>query len=101
MGNRLSPRDHKLLAAIGEIMHYVWDPIGIAGTPQARDEYESYVGPVFSLLEAGASEPEIAAHLARVAEADMGLPSHHKVSSKAASLLVNWRDSLTLAISGT
>lgn len=28
--------------AVDEILHYVWDPIGIAGIPQCRDEYSSY-----------------------------------------------------------
>ena len=26
-----------------EVLHYLWDPIGVAGTVMARDEYTGYV----------------------------------------------------------
>lgn len=94
MSDRLSPQDQALIRVVGEILHYVWDPIGVAGTPQARDEYDGYVGPVFSLLRSGASESELAAHLARIADERMGLPGRAKESLEAASLLVDWRDFL-------
>jgi hypothetical protein len=50
MGSRMSPKDDALYQAVGEVMHYIWDPIGVAGVPQARDEYYSYVPQVFGLL---------------------------------------------------
>lgn len=94
MSNRLSPQDQALVRVVGEVLHYVWDPIGVAGVPQARDEYDGYVGPVFSLLRSGASESDVAAHLVRVAGERMGLPGRDKESGEAASLLVDWRDFL-------
>jgi hypothetical protein len=30
---------------VGEGLHYLWDPIGVAGASQARDEYAGYVDP--------------------------------------------------------
>ena len=26
-----------------EVLHYIWDPIGVSGVPTARDEYSGYV----------------------------------------------------------
>ena len=33
-----------------------WDPIGFNDVPEASDEYDSYIGGVYQLLEQGASE---------------------------------------------
>ena len=51
MKHSLDAKQKALYRAIGEILHYVWDPIGIAGVPQARDEYDSYVAQVKAQLE--------------------------------------------------
>ena len=91
MSNLLSPQDQALVRIVGEVLHYVWDPIGVAGVPQARGEYDGYVGQVFSLLRSGASESELAAHLVRIADEGMGLPGCDKESGEAASRLVDWR----------
>ncbi len=92
MASKLSPKDQELLRAVGEVLHYVWDPIGVAGAPQARDEYDGYVGPVFTLLRSGATAPEISAHLERIADERMGLPGRKERSDKAAAVLTEWRD---------
>lgn len=88
----LNSKDEALYRAIGEILQYVWDPIGVAGVPQARDEYNSYVPQVFSLVRSGASAADIAAHLARVASDDMGRANTVERAREAASVLVDWRD---------
>ncbi len=64
---------YEVTRRIGEILHYMWDPIGVRGVPQARDEYDSYVYQVFGLLERGASESEISHHLGRITSEMMGL----------------------------
>ena len=28
---------------VDEVLHYIWDPIGVIGAPEARDEYITYV----------------------------------------------------------
>jgi hypothetical protein len=83
-----------LETVVGEILHYIWDPIGVSGVPQARDEYDGYVGGVVSLLESGAGEQFICAHLTRIADENMGLPDRKEESARAASVLVDWRDHL-------
>jgi hypothetical protein len=37
-----SMKKNNLESAINEVLHYIWDPIGIQDMPAARDEYESY-----------------------------------------------------------
>lgn len=42
------------------------DPIGISDVPEAADEYDSYIGGVYDLLEQGASEERIRAYLRKI-----------------------------------
>jgi hypothetical protein len=51
-----------------------WDPIGVRDTPEAQDEYDGYVGPVYQHLARGASVHEIADYLAAVERDAMRLP---------------------------
>jgi hypothetical protein len=48
---------------IRQIFLHDWDPTGISAEPLARHAYDSYIGPVYSLLTAGVSAQEIADHL--------------------------------------
>jgi len=89
---RLSHEERRFYRVIGEALHYVWDPIGVSGVPQARDEYDNYVPQVFALLRAGASESEVSAHLQSLSEDRMGLSKLSERANEAASVLVDWRD---------
>jgi hypothetical protein len=53
------------------VLHYLWDPIGVAGIPEARDEYYGYLPQVFNLLKANAGADEIANYLFEVATRSM------------------------------
>lgn len=55
------------------ILLHEWDPIGIREEPGAQDEYDSYVGPICTLLAAGTPPSRIAEHLARIEREMMGL----------------------------
>ena len=61
-------------AQIRKILLADWDPIGIRNEPGAQDEYDSYVGPLHTLLAGGAPPSKIAEHLAHIEDAEMGLP---------------------------
>jgi hypothetical protein len=50
-----------------------WDPIGVKDVPEAADEYDSYIGGMFDLLERKASEHELAEYLRRIEVDRMGL----------------------------
>jgi hypothetical protein len=92
MTTKQSHADRKFLRIVGEVLHYIWDPIGVAGVPQARDEYHGYVGPLVALLRSGASNAEISVHLERIVVDRMGLTGLKVRSDKAASVLTNWHD---------
>ena len=94
MSNESDPKARVLLRAVDEILHYVWDPIGVAAVPQARDEYQSYVPQVFQLLQTGASEGEISGYLSMIATDRMGLDNSPERHKDAASALVDWKEFL-------
>jgi hypothetical protein len=36
--------------AIRDVLMREWDPIGVAGVPQAQDEYDGYINEIYGLL---------------------------------------------------
>ena len=94
MGRKLSPFEKELYQRTDEVMHYVWNPIGIAGIPQARDEYDSYLPQVFSMLIERKDEGEIAAYLTGIADKRMGLTPAPDKASQVASMLTDWCETL-------
>ncbi len=86
--------EQELLMRVNEVLHYMWDPIGVRGEPNARDEYDSYVSGVCSLLHNGATAEEIATHLDEIATERMGLGSNMAHSHATAQKLLDWRTTL-------
>jgi hypothetical protein len=72
---RWDPQQKALHRIIGEVLHYRWDPLGVADDPAARTEYDAYAGQVFSKACAGASAEAITAYLTAVTVETMGLAS--------------------------
>ena len=89
-----SKYENELRRRVDEVLHYIWDPIGVRGEPHARDEYDSYVPEVYSLLQSGASAEQIAAHLDKIATERMGLNPNMKHSLVTAHNLLDWRAAL-------
>lgn len=94
MGSKLSPPDEELYRRTDEVLHYLWDPIGVAGEPMARDEYYSYLPHVFSLLKADAGAEKIAAYLSQVASEQMGLASNQEHAFVVANTLLAWKETI-------
>lgn len=94
MGRKLSPFEKELYQRTNEVMHYVWDPIGVAGIPQARDEYDSYLPQVFAMLIERKDEGEIAAYLTGIEDKRMGLTPSPEKASQVVSMLTDWRETL-------
>jgi hypothetical protein len=92
MDYKLNPKDQALYRAVDEVLHYVWDPIGVAGVPHARDEYHGYLPDVVGLLLNGATEKSIAAYLGDVATNRMGLSANPQHEREVASVLIDWKD---------
>ena len=84
----------ELRQRVDEVLHYVWDPIGVAGSPHARDEYYPYIPRVVSLLEQNHPAEKIAHYLTDVATNSMGLRANDQHSLAVAQCLAAWRDRL-------
>lgn len=94
MGQVSTPQEKELYRRVDEVLHYIWDPIGVAGCPQARDEYCSYLADVYSMLQQEGSGQRIAAYLHRVEIETMGLRGSKTRAEKAADILLQWKDKL-------
>jgi hypothetical protein len=46
----MSKYSDELHSRVDEILYYIWDPIGVAAEPSARDEYSRYVPELISIL---------------------------------------------------
>jgi hypothetical protein len=94
MGEKLSQKELALYRVVDEVLHYVWDPIGVSGGPRARDEYFSYLPKVYAMVKAG-SEPEPIAHyLSEVCNNVIGLPANAEHNLKVGRILVDWREAI-------
>jgi len=58
--------------SIREVLMKCWDPIQVQDEPGASDEYDSYIDGVFRLLARGATDSEVAEHLATIERDSMG-----------------------------
>jgi len=95
MGQNLSPHQNELYRRTDEVLHYIWDPIGVAGVPEARDEYDSYFPHVFSLLVNNPKAGEIQNYLIKIEGENMGLSVNDNSRNRAKEvedILTNYRD---------
>jgi hypothetical protein len=65
-----------------EALYYLWDPIGVSGVPQARDEYYAYLPRVFQLVKTGRRD-ELLDYLREVSDDHMGLPGINTSADEA------------------
>ncbi len=91
MGKMLPPKESELYQRTDEVLHYLWDPIGVAGAPGARDEYWSYLPHVFSLLMQRVEEGVIADYLLKVERDAIGLPGRPDEALEIARKLIEYR----------
>ena len=94
MGRNMSPSDEELYRRVDEVLHYVWDPIGISSEPMARDEYYSYLPQVLSLLKENAGTERLAAHLSRISTEQMGLTENRSKDLRVAEVLLAWKETI-------
>jgi len=74
---------------LGQLLMREWDPIGVAHTPEAADEYDNYIGLFADRLRRGASTEDVAA-LLDGAERDMGIAPRLEETRRVATLLRDW-----------
>lgn len=91
MGRELLLSDAELYRRVDEVMHYIWDPIGVAGAPEARDEYQSYLPGLFDRVQKG-NLPELVDYMGRIATERMGLGFDRAQAEHAAKLMLHWKE---------
>jgi hypothetical protein len=92
MKDQLNPNEKELYRRTDEILHYLWDPIGVSDVPQARDEYYSYLPGVFSRLIDNSKDHEIAAYLTKVEEGSMGMTPNKEKALQIARMLIEAKE---------
>jgi hypothetical protein len=86
---KLSPEHKALYKAIDEILWNDWDPIGMKLNEGPRDEYESYVPPVFSLRIKGADVETIASYLFEIETKRMEYDDGYEKCKRVAEKIFN------------
>lgn len=94
MGKKLSSEQNELYKRVDEVLHYLWDPIGVSAAPEARDEYYSYLPEVFGMLIRDCSKKEISEYLNNIESDYMGLTGNTKQAEPIADLLIEWKEKI-------
>jgi hypothetical protein len=94
MNKPVTPKDVELFCRVDEVVHYVWDPIGVAEEPWARDEYNSYLSQIFEMTRDTVDVNYLSAFLNKVATERMGLNPNEQHCLKVAELLREWKNRL-------
>ena len=94
MGRKFNPFELELYRTTDEVLHYVWDPIGISRAPMARAEYHAYLPQVFALLQEETDSERLAQYLVAIEGERMGLTAHPEHAQVVAALLIAWRAAL-------
>ena len=92
MGHKFSPSELALYRAVDEVLHYVWDPIGVSSSPYARDEYRGYLPEVYAMLKNNWDANSIANCLFRMATETMGLTGNREHHLNSARVLLEWKN---------
>ena len=88
---RMSDEDKRLYKRVDEVLHYIWDPIGVADEPFARSEYQSYVPKVFRMVRSKEESQSISKHLAKIVSKSMALSPNIENCNKVAGILLEYR----------
>jgi len=94
MGKKLSPDQLKLYKTIDEILWTDWDPIEVNDSPEARDEYQSYLPHIFRLAIEGKDAERISASLIATIETNMGLGANKEHNLNVAKKIINAKKSI-------
>jgi hypothetical protein len=94
MGRKLTPLESELSQRVDEVLHYVWDPIGVARVPEARDEYSGYALRALGMLLESANTQQLVAFLLEIEGARTGLAPNTEHAQHVAELLLRWKSVL-------
>jgi hypothetical protein len=82
------------MEVIRDVLLREWDPIGISDVIEAQDEYDNYVGPVYSILERGGTEESLFEYLWWVETQHMGLIGQREQTEHIAARLIALRNDI-------
>lgn len=86
---KISEKQRQLFNEIDRIIWEDWDPIGVNDYGEdCRDEYESYIPHLFSLVEQGADYKKIAKHLSDLEKNTMGMLGSYEHCEEVAKKLI-------------
>jgi hypothetical protein len=91
MAQRLTPNEKRLFRLCHEALFYLWDPLGVAFAPTARDEYDAYVWKVFELVKAD-RRSDLIDYLHEVVTDLMGVRADKERDAKVVAFLFDGRD---------
>jgi hypothetical protein len=91
MGEKLPPDEMRIYQRVDEILHYLWDPIGVAGAAGARDEYYGYLPVVYQMVMEEAPVRKIAVYLNEVERDRMGLIPNPERALEVAEVMAEHR----------
>lgn len=77
------------LQKINTLLLEQWDPIGIAGTPDAEDEHSQYAEPVYKIIQSSQSYKELFAYLWKIETEHMGIKGDRIKTEGFAKMLFN------------
>ena len=92
MKQQLNSKEAELYKRCDEVLHYIWDPIGVAGEPNPRDEYDGYLPQIFALVRDNALPESVVYHLRDIEETQMGLAVKSNKIEFTVECLFKWRD---------
>lgn len=75
---------------IDEVLHYIWDPIGVSDTPEARDEYSTYADSVCRDALEGKSQLDISSYLTKITSEQMELDPKPEHDNEVAQIILDW-----------
>lgn len=92
MGERLPPKELELYKRCDEILHYVWDPFGVAGFPSARNEYEGHLPQVWRMVRDQVEADKIVEHLISLEKEQMQVQVSGDRARRAVEKMTQWRN---------
>jgi hypothetical protein len=87
---RSTPADNELYRRIDEVIHYLWDPIGISPNPQARDEYLGYLPVIYRHVQAEELDT-IIEYMQSVVTERMCMSFDKARATQAAEIMLEWK----------
>ena len=85
------PKDKELYQRLDEVIHYIWDPIGISHYPEARNEYCTYVPEIYARVKIGKKQ-SIVEYLEWVVSDQMGSVFNRDKAQQVVEIMLKWKD---------